>query len=475
MNLKTILLFMGLYCCVTPLRAQSIADTLTAIEHIFSRYQPAAPGGQLAISRQGKIIFSKHWGMADLEQQREMSSTSILEAGSVSKQFTAAAILLLAQQGKLKISDEVHRYLPELPDYGVGISISQMLHHTSGLKDWGSLVALSDWPRGTKVYTNTEVLNIMSRQDDLNHQPGREFMYSNSNYVLLAIIVERVSGLTFSEFTRQHIFGPAGMNHSSWRTDIRTIVPRRATAYSKNDQGYFTDMPNENVYGNGGLLTTAEDLLKWNEFYLSGKLGGPALLASQLEVLPLSSGAPNNYAAGLRVSNVEGQQVISHDGATVAYRALLEYYPALKLSIAWLSNTSEFDNKDDSTSALRDLLLNKALAAGKGNEIPRASSAPSATREEKPPVLTVKELEAYTGKYYSKQVESGLELSISSGKIVVTRYSGDKFTLIPTGRDEFLIADSKVKVSFERKNNMVSGLRFSTPRVRNVAFARLVG
>ncbi|WP_317197486.1 serine hydrolase domain-containing protein [Chitinophaga rhizophila] len=472
MVLRRILLLLWLVISAVHLHGQSLADTVKIIERIFSRYQSPSPGGQLAVSRDGKILFSQAWGMADLERQVVMSKESVIEAGSVSKQFTAAAVLLLEQQGMLKLSDEVHRYLPELPDYGVPISLSQMLHHTSGLKDWGSLVALSDWPRGTKVYSNPDVLNIVARQPDLNHNPGEEFMYSNSNYVLLAMIVERVSGESLAAFTKKYIFSPAGMTHSSWRTDVRAIVPWRAIAYSKNEKGYFTDMPNENVYGNGGLLTTAEDLLKWNVYCFSGKPGGPSLLSRQLETVPLNSGIKNNYSAGLRILTYNGQELFSHDGATAAYRALLEYYPLSKLSIAWLSNTSEFDEKGDGTAELRDLLVKKAPGTGKENFNPEPTPSPTPVKKDSP-IIPAKELNEYTGKYYSQQVEAALEISLSEGKLIITRYSKDKYVLVPISADEFLIADSKVKVAFLRKKRTLIGLSFTTPRVRNVQFNKI--
>lgn len=323
--------------------AQSWQDTLAIIDKIFSRYKPDRPGAELAIGRNGKIIFSKAWGLADLEHNVPLTSESITEAGSVSKQFTAAAILLLEQQGKLSLDDDVRKYVPELKDYGYMITLRHMMQHKSGLKDWGAIAGIAGWPRSTKTYNNDDALYIISNQKTLNHKPGDEYLYSNSNYNLFAIIVQRVSGMSLDEFTRKNIFEPAGMKHTQWRDDYKRIVPNRAIAYSRSGSGHQTNMPNEYVYGNGGLLTTAEDLVIWCNYYLNGKLGTPSLLDKQIATTPFNNGVMHRYAAGLFVGTFRGWKYYSHDGATAGYRSNLDVFPELGLSIAWLSNTSWFD------------------------------------------------------------------------------------------------------------------------------------
>lgn len=541
--MKTLLFTLLFLSISVPLTAQTKQDTLAQIEKIFERYKPTNPGCQLAISRNGQIFFSQAWGIADMEHQVPLTTQSIIEAGSVSKQFTAAAILLLEQEGKLSLADDVRKYIPELPNYTPPITLRHLMQHTSGIKDWGSVMALSDWPRGTKTYSNQDVLHILCRQKTLNHEPGDEYLYSNSNYVLFAIIVERVSGKSLAEFTRSSIFEPAGMKHTEWRADLKKIVVGRAIAYGENKGTYSSDMPNESVYGNGGLLTTAEDLLQWNNYYLSKKLGGPNLLDKQLTTTPLNNGRMNTYGAGLRIDSIRGWRVIMHDGATAGYRSSLEYYPDLGLSIAWLANTSEFDGKPDGLGELRQLLLaNKSLeraykkpdtitiaveklakytgwyrdirtniglclvikegklATNQGefltpisdNEFALGSARieiqPSSRQRllyKRPADMIVyeavepakvdrKTLDGYVGAYYSDETEANLTISQQSGKLIIHRYSNTNYTLIPTFKDAFAIQNSSVKVFFERdKNNRVVNLKFSTPRVRNVAFEKL--
>lgn len=399
-KLPLLLLMIG-HCLISS--AQSWPDTLAAIEKLFSRYTNTTPGAELAISRNGQMIFSKAWGMADLEHNIPLTTTSPTEAGSVSKQFTAASILLLEQQGKLSLEDDVRKYIPELPDYGKVITLRHTMQHTSGLKDWGSIMDIAGWPRGTRNYSNEYALYVMTLQPTLNNAPGDEFIYSNSNYNLLVTIVERVSGMSLAAFTYKYIFEPAAMKHTEWRANYKKVVPNRALAYSRSGQQFFTNMPNENVHGHGGLLTTAEDLLAWNHFYLGGKFGHPSLLPHQTATRPLNNGRRNNYAAGLVIDSIDRWQSIAHTGATASYRAYLEYFPEAGLSIAWLSNTSAFDNDTlNLANAVRKLFLRD-----RSTVVRRQIAVPVAAEK----------LAAYAGCYRNPRTGAGIKLYVKDGKL----------------------------------------------------------
>src|SRR5262249_20064071 len=231
----------------------------------------------------------------------------------------------------------------ELPDYGVPLTIRHMLHHTSGLRDWGTVVEAAGWPRGTRAHTHAHVLDVVSRQKALNFPPGREYLYSNTNYNLLAIIVERVSGRSFAQYTREAIFEPLAMTRRGWRDDYTRIVKDRAVAYERRPDGYHLSMPFENVHGNGGLLTTVSDLLRWNENFASGKVGGRALADELQRRGRLDSGREIAYARGLVVSDFRGVPEVAHSGATAGYRAFLARYPGSRLSVAVLCNSAEAD------------------------------------------------------------------------------------------------------------------------------------
>src|SRR3712207_489579 len=279
--------------------------------------------------------------MANLEYDVPNTPATIFEAGSVSKQFTAAAVALLAQQGKLSLDDDIRKYLPELPNYRTPITIRHMLNHTSGLRDWGTVAAATGWPRGSRVHTHAHVLDIASNQRSLNYPPGAEYLYSNTGYNLAAIIVERVSGMSFAEFTRKNIFEPLGMTSTQWRDDFTRVVKGRATAYAPTSgNGWRLEMPFENVHGNGGLLTTVGDLLKWNENFVRPRVGGVAFTRDLQQKGRLTSGREISYALGLFVSSYQGVPEVRHTGTTAGYRAFLARYPDQQLSIAVLCNTA---------------------------------------------------------------------------------------------------------------------------------------
>jgi hypothetical protein len=284
-----------------------------------------------------------------------------------------------------------------------------MMQHKSGLKDWGAIAGIAGWPRGTKAYNNDDALYIISNQKTLNHKPGDEFLYSNSNYNLFAIIVQRVSGMSLAEFTRKHIFEPAGMKHTQWRNDYRRIVPNRAIAYSRSGSGHQANMPNEFVYGNGGLLTTAEDLVTWCNYYLTGRLGNPSLLNKQIATTAFNNGVMHRYAAGLFVGLYQGWQYYSHDGATAGYRANLDVFSELGLSIAWLSNTSEFDNDT----------LNVADAVAR-LFVPVKVPDPLQVQP-RPITVAIEKLTGYAGWYRNNRTGGGVKLSVQNDKLYASQ------------------------------------------------------
>ncbi|MEO8174765.1 MAG: serine hydrolase domain-containing protein [Sediminibacterium sp.] len=375
--------------------AQSWQDTVAMIDKVFNRYTDANPGAQLAISRNGQVIYSSAHGMADLEHNTPITKTTKIECGSVSKQFTAACILLLEQQGKLSLADDIRKYVPEVPAYGNTITIRHLMNHVSGLKDWGSIAELSGWPRGTRAYANSDALHIISLQKTLNNKPGDEYIYSNSGFNLLAIIVQRVSGSSLAVFSKKYLFEPAGMKNTEWRDDYQRVVPNRAIAYSKGASGYYTNMPNENVYGNGGLLTTAEDLLTWNNYYLNGNLGSPSLLSRQLTITAFNNGKRHTYAAGLIVDSLNGWASVTHSGSTAGYRANLDHFPQLGLSIAWVSNTGQSD-MSDIPSAIRNLLVRNVR--------------PPVRNTNTPVTIDLSNFTPYTGTYREAKTGNGMKV-----------------------------------------------------------------
>jgi CubicO group peptidase (beta-lactamase class C family) len=318
------------------------ADPGAQVDQIFAQWNaPESPGCAVAVGTADGEGFSRAYGMADLEHEVPNSPETVFEAGSVAKQFTAAAVVLLAQSGRLSLDDDVRAYVPELPDYGTPITIRHLFTHTSGLRDWGTVVEAAGWPRTTRIHTHAHALDVISRQKSLNYIPGDEYSYTNSGYTLLAIIAERVSGQSLNEFSRRHIFEPLGMNSTEWRDDFTRIVKRRATAYTVGPDGSFRKlMPFENVYGNGGLLTTVGDLLRWTDNLAHGTVGGPAFIEEMHRQARLNDRREIAYASGLRVDTYKGIRQVGHGGATAGYRAFLTRFPDQGVSVALLCNVT---------------------------------------------------------------------------------------------------------------------------------------
>ena len=322
------------------LASQSAPGVESRVDAVFARWTSSTPGCAVGVAAGGKPVLEKGYGMADLEHDVRLSPDAILEPGSVTKQFTAAAVLLLARDGKLSLDDQVRTYIPELPDYHQPLTIRHMLNHTSGLRDWGSVAGIAGWPRTTRVHSHAHVLEIVSRQKALNFTPGTHWSYSNTGFNLAAIIVQRVSGMPFPEFTRTRLFQPLGLTHTSWRDDYTRIVKGRALAYAERDGAFHTDMPFENVYGNGGLLTTVGDLLTWNEHYDSPAAADAAMLAEQQRAGRFNDGRAHGYGLGLYLGTYKGLREISHSGSTAGYSAFLTRFPDQRVSVAVLCNAA---------------------------------------------------------------------------------------------------------------------------------------
>jgi CubicO group peptidase (beta-lactamase class C family) len=326
-----------------PLAAQP-ADLTATVDRIFARRNVASgPGCAVGIGRAGKTLLTRGYGMADLESGRAITGETIFESGSVAKQFTATAVILLALDGKLSLDDDVRKHVPELPMYDAPITIRHLLNHTSGLREWSNLVALQGWPRGSRVHRQEELLEVVVRQRALNYPVGTTYSYTNSGFALLPTIVERVSGQSFAAFSQARIFGPLGLTHTRWRDDFTAVVPGRAPAYQRENGAWHLAMPFENVHGPGGLLTTAADWLRWNEA-LDAKTLGRAWADTIVQPSRTKSGRPFRYALGISVDRYRGTREWSHSGATGGYRTFLARYPELdRLSVAVLCNAADAD------------------------------------------------------------------------------------------------------------------------------------
>ncbi|MBL8642323.1 MAG: beta-lactamase family protein [Rhodospirillaceae bacterium] len=299
----------------------------------------SGPGCAVSVTKQNQSVFSKAYGSADLEHGVTFTPATISETGSVSKQFTAAAIFLLAEDGKLSLDDDIRIHLPEMPDYGTPIRIRDLIHQTSGIREWSTLAGLRGYPRFyRKFYTLDDLFKLVAAQRTLNFKPGTRFEYSNSNYGLLTVIIERAGRMPAAEFARVRMFAQLGMNDTQWRTDARKIVPGRAVAYRPTPQGYEQYMPREEVYGHGAALTTVADLQIWNQAVHGGV--APAITERLLSPGVLTNGEKRPYGGGIIVTEYRGHKLARHGGNTAGYTAQLWAFPEKNISIAVLCNVA---------------------------------------------------------------------------------------------------------------------------------------
>ncbi len=321
-----------------PEQAKVVAGADRAVEKAAKLSPATAPGCAVGVSLAGRSVYEKAFGMAEIEHAIPNTPQTIFESGSVAKQFTAAAVILLSLEGKLGLDDPVRKYIPELPDYGAPVTIRQLLNHTAGLRDWGSVLALTGFGRGDRMVSQALAMDVITRQKGLDFTPGAEYSYSNSGYQLAATIVERVSKQGFPAFTEERFFKPLGMTKTSWRDDYQRLIPGRAQAYTGPLGGpWRLLMPFMNVYGNGGMLTTVGDWLKWNAMLDSRSMGAPLVEALETTGV-LNDGRKISYALGVVVTNENGIRKVAHGGSTAGYQTFLSRYPDLKLSIAVMCN-----------------------------------------------------------------------------------------------------------------------------------------
>jgi CubicO group peptidase (beta-lactamase class C family) len=343
-----------------PTQDSAAARLRTRVDSIFARYNGTdRPGCAVGLSRNGTLLLERGYGMADLESGRPITPETVFESGSVAKQFVAATIVLLAQEGKLSLDDKLRRHLPELPPWADSITLRQMLGHTSGLRDQWTLFEIQGRPLGSVAHRLADVLELAKRQQRLNFAPGTQWLYSNMGYILAGLVIQRASGDSLPVTSRRLLFEPLGLTHTGWRSDFRTVVPGRAQAYSPGAGGGFVlDMPFSLVYGSGGMLTTVGDWLRWNDLLTADRVGRPGTAALLATPASLPDGRSTGYGLGLsptRATAGLGEE-IGHGGSTAGYRTFLARYSGSGLSVAVLCNRGDANAQALARAAVRAVL-----------------------------------------------------------------------------------------------------------------------
>jgi CubicO group peptidase (beta-lactamase class C family) len=443
------------------------ASITQRIDAVFARYNRAdAPGCAVGVYQNGAITYAMGYGSANLEHGIPITANTPFISGSVAKQFTAAAIALLVEQGRLSLDDDVRKYIPELPNYGPTVTIDHLVHHTSGLRDFWALVGVSGM-RYDDGYTSGDVIRLAARQKQLNFPPGSEYAYSNTGYIALGVIVQRVTGKSLREFTTEQIFKPLGMNSTHFHDDHTMLVPGRAAAYSPlSGGGWRIDIWNNDMVGQGGMVTTVSDLQKWDENFYTGKVGGPGFLKRQLQQGKLTNGEVLSYAFGLTVGEYRGLPLVEHSGSSGGYRTIISRFPAQHTSVVALCNASNIDPTAVGHGVADVVLESKftkpapATRAGGGNGDALAPVSAASIN-----------LKPYTGRFYSQEVDATYELTAEAGVLVVKRPRGEIEKLQMVDARTFRGGGMTYRFA-PNVGGAVPGFTVDIARVRGLAFVR---
>ncbi|MCA1613109.1 MAG: beta-lactamase family protein [Acidobacteria bacterium] len=402
------------------------------MDKLFAQFdRKDSPGCALAVVRDGRVVYKRGYGMADLEHDVPLTPQSVLYIGSTAKQFAAASVALLAQQGKLSLDDDVRKYVPELPDYQPPVTLRHLVHHTSGLRDEWARLQLAG--RGAdEVLTLDDIVALAARQKALNFKPGEEHLYSNTGYTLLAVVVARASGKSLREFADAEIFRPLGMARTVFNDDHTRIIRGRAYGYAPARAGGFRlANVNNDLVGAGGLWTSVEDLLLWDETFYTAKVGGPALIRQMQTPGALSGGEELPYAFGLNVGEFRGLKFVAHGGRFAGYRAELVRFPEQKFSVACLCNSANADPNAYAKQIVEIYLADQMKPREQGGPAASAPASPQPVAGEVK--LSEQELSAVAGVYLNRVSETSWRIYLKGGKL----YLGNETELIPLGAHRF--------------------------------------
>lgn len=432
------------------LAAQSLPDsTQKKIDDVFKAFNKTTPGCAIAVTKNGKIIFSKGYGMANLEYGIPIEPSTIFHIASESKQYVAFCLLLLEQQGKLSLDDDIRKYLDYVPDFGKKISIKQLIHHTSGLRDQWQLLANAGWQLDD-VITLEHVVKLVSKQRALNFNPGDEHMYCNTGYTLMGEIVAKVSGKSLRDFAKENIFSKLDMNNTHFHDNYRELVKGRAYSYFGIGLRFESAPLNYSIVGATSLFTTVEDEVKWLNNYDSAKIGGKALIEKMYETIVLNNGKKINYAFGIAIDEWKGWKRIGHGGADAGYRTYACRFPEEQLGIAVFSNLGS-NNPTQIATQVADILL------------PAKPAKPARTIN-KPDSNELKKLQ---GRYYT---DRGQQLSYvwEKGQLLNRQVSqtsgGTAVNFSAEGKDRYITGDgSLLTVTLNNGGDSVSSFTIDAP------------
>jgi CubicO group peptidase (beta-lactamase class C family) len=444
-------------------------DKQGRVDQVFAAYdKPGSPGCALGVIQDGNFLYRRGYGMGSLELGVPLSPQSVFYMGSVSKQFTAASVVLAAEQGFLSLDDNVRKFIPELPDYGYVITLRQMLHHTSGFRDFLTLLVLSDREAG-EVHSEAEIIDLIARQKGLNNVPGEEWLYSNTNYFLLGVVVKRATKKSLAEFAAENIFQPLRMVHARFYDDHTVVLPGRVAAYDPGTDGKFLVdwSTGYDIVGAGGLMSTVDDMLLWDTNFYANKLGKGTLLKELQTRGVLNDGKQISYALGLQMDTYRGLPVVEHDGALYGYRTGILRFPGQRFSVVCLCNLSSAGVANLSRK-VADIYLQKDLKI--------EASAPQAASTSALP-----DPSRFAGKYLDPRKHFAYTFTVSGGNLMawganLRRIGPDQFKDLGTGTITFDGSDADMKATLEMDGvAFFSGTRVETPHLTDAELSAYAG
>ncbi len=432
---------------VSPAAMTAGEATTAKVDQLFAAWdKTTSPGAALAVIQDGRIIYERGYGMAKIEDGIVNTPDKVFDIGSVSKQFTAACLALLVREGKVKVDDDIRKYLPEMPVYEKPVTVRHLLHHTSGLRDYNALLELAGFRADADCPTVAEALEIVRRQKKLNDTPGDEYSYTNTGFFLLSQIVERVSGKSLNAFAQEHIFKPLGMMRTLFQDDHTQLIRDRATGYAGGEGGTFKiSLSNWDETGDGNVYTTVRDLACWDQAFYSGALGRGVMDMLQTTDV-LNSGEKITYAWGLVVRKYRGLKVVEHGGAWVGFRAALVRFPEQRFSVIILSNLDSFDPSGLAFKIADIYLAGQLKGPEAGGPASKAATTPAG-----PAALSVPsaELEALTGHWQDVRFGDWLTLSLKEGKLIAA-LGGRDFPLTPVAPGKYVVTERPdVSITFK--------------------------
>jgi CubicO group peptidase (beta-lactamase class C family) len=455
-----------LILCLTNIHSFAQIKERKAIDNIFSEWNQAnTPGCALGIIQNGELIYGRGYGLANMEYDIPNSESSVFRIGSTSKQFTAACIVLLAEQGKLDLDNSLDQFFPEFPAYAQNITVRNLLNHTSGIRDYLTISYLKGYG-DDEYYQDEDIMKWLISQRELNFTPGDEFLYSNSGYWLLGQIVNKVSDMNMAEFAEKEIFKPLGMSNTHFHNDHNRIVKNRASGYVPTGKdSYQISMTTLDMIGDGGIFTSIADIKKWDDAYYNNEVLSKEFWNMMTEQRPLNNGGKNEYASGLILGEYKGYKTISHGGAFVGFRAELLRFPEERLTIAIFANRGDAD-PSGMARQLADIILTE-----KANSLEVITENQELDKKKELIKLETNELEYFVGHYWNESSSLARKIYIKNDTLRYSRSATNESDLVPISATEFKMINvgADVLVSFGTNNKGEKTMSFvangNTPSV----------